>query len=58
MHIASIILALICTIFLCMGIILVKWIIAQLGAAVFAVLLLVMSVIFMMLIGDEDNVAQ
>ena len=40
-------------IFMCLGIILMKWIISQLGATLFILVLFLMVAIFLLAMGDE-----
>lgn len=41
-------LAVICTVLICLGILLIKWIIFQVGAVIFAVILLVMCLVLLL----------
>lgn len=47
--------ALACTVGVCLVALFLKWIIAQVGAVVFAVLMVGFSLLFLLLGGDEDG---
>ena len=51
---AAFLLALICTVVLCLAVILIKWVITQISATIFIVLFAVMSLIFLIAIEERD----
>lgn len=55
MFIVAILSALLCTIGACLVALFLKWIIAQVGVVIFAILLLSFSILFLLLGGLEDG---
>lgn len=55
MYTSAIVVAFICTLLICVGVIFMKWIIAQVGVTFFAVILIVMSLISLIVTGDKEN---
>lgn len=53
MYTTAFTLAFIITLLACLGVIFMKWIIAQVGISFFAVVLVVMSLIFILIAGDK-----
>ncbi len=45
--------ALLCTVLMCVGIILIKWVVSQVSVVIFTVILLVMSLIFLIVIEEK-----
>ena len=54
MFLASLILGFISTLFLCRGIILLKWIITQVGVNLFVLLMFLLTAIFLLAMGEKD----
>ena len=52
---SAIALAFIMTLVICVGIIFMKWIFAQVGITFFALVLVIMSMIFLIIVGEKEN---
>jgi hypothetical protein len=55
MEIAVIILAFFFGLLLCLGLILVKWVITQLGATLFFLILFLVAAMFLLAMGDREH---
>lgn len=55
MYTSAITLAFITTLLICLGVIFLKWIIVQVGVTFFAMMLVVMSLIFLIITGEKEN---
>ena len=55
MYTSAITLAFIMTLAICLGIIFMKWIIVQVGVTFFALILVIMSLIFLIILGEKEN---
>lgn len=55
MYTSAFTLAFLFTLLTCLGVIFMKWIIAQVGISFFAVVLVVMSLIFLLIAGDKKH---
>lgn len=55
MYSLSFLLGLLCTILMCLVAILIIWIVDHIGVAIFAVALLVTSLMFMLVIGGKED---
>lgn len=55
MYITGFALALICTLCFCLTAILIKWVITSVGVTFFALVLILMSLIFLLIIGDKNE---
>ena len=55
MYTSAFTLAFVFTILACVGVIFMKWIIAQVGISFFAVVLIVMSLIFLLIAGEKEH---
>ena len=55
MFTSAIILSFFVTLLICLFVILLKWIIVQVGVTFFAMVLIVMSLVFMIITGEKKN---
>ena len=55
MYTSAFAVAFIVTLIICMGIIFMKWIIMNIGAALFALILIIMTLISLLIIGEREN---
>ena len=55
MFLLALISALICTVGVCLVGLLIKWVILQVGAVIFAAILICFSLLFLLVGGDEDG---
>lgn len=55
MYTSAITLAFIMTLTICLGVIFMKWIFAQVGITFFALILVIMSLIFLIITGEKEN---
>lgn len=55
MYTSAFILSFVFTLVICVGVIFMKWLILQVGATFFALVLVVMSLIFLLIAGEKEN---
>lgn len=55
MYTSAFILAFIFTLLICVGVVFMKWLILQVGITFFALILIVMSLIFLLIAGEKEN---
>lgn len=55
MYTSAITLAFIMTLTICLGVVFMKWIFAQVGITFFALILVIMSLIFLIITGEKEN---
>ncbi len=55
MYMLGFLLVLGCTLLMCLAVIIIEWIIAKVGVMVFAFILIVMSTLFLIVVGGKDN---
>lgn len=55
MYTSAFILAFVFTLVICVGVIFMKWIILQVGITFFALVLVVMSLVFLLIAGEKEN---
>lgn len=53
MAVLVVVLAFFFALLLCLGLILLKWIVSQLGAAIFFMIMFLMAAVFLLALGDE-----
>ena len=55
MDLLTIVVAFFFSLLMCLGLILMKWIITQIGATIFSLILFLMIAMFLLSMGDQEN---